>query len=240
MPEIESFGSSERELKRRLAEIEQQVQTETKPLGDISRAIVQACMNCRDATKPLIQSPTEKDGMQCEMYIFCEFTYFFIHMTMRLATETLTTSQAQKLKGFLVPHFASVAIDSHFAPRPGFEPSADEYRQKLIANFCQRFSEQDAEYLKCARSVTNAMRFGLRPESSDPIVEVLFTTLAFNVTNWAIDSNIYYDHFQGVMLSKQESDAVNLVRQITTNEWSRTHMDRLIANASKGNWMDLI
>ena len=84
------------------------------------------------------------------------------------------------------------------------------------------------------------MRLGLESKSSDPVMDVLLEIIAFNVTNWAIDSNIYYDHFQGAMLSKEEADTVKFVKQITTNVWSGMHLDRLIADASTGNWMNLI
>ena len=76
MPGIESFGRSEREIKRKLAEVGKQVQTETKPLGDIGLAIVQAAASCRGRRKPLIQAPSENDRIQREIYIFTSsFTF---------------------------------------------------------------------------------------------------------------------------------------------------------------------
>src|SRR6266496_5920222 len=112
MPGIESYGRSERELKRRLAGIKKQVQAETKPLGDIGLAIVQGATSCRDVAKPLIQAPTEKDRIQREIYIFYEFIYFFMHLTIRQAFAILSTPQMEKLQGYLGPLISSTAIDS--------------------------------------------------------------------------------------------------------------------------------
>jgi effector-binding domain-containing protein len=76
MPGIESFGRSERELKRRLSEIEERVKQEQKPLGAIGLAIVQASTNARDQAKPMIKAPDEKERIQREIYIFTSSSIF--------------------------------------------------------------------------------------------------------------------------------------------------------------------
>ena len=214
MPGIESFGRSERELKRRLAVIEKQVQAETKPLGDIGLAIMQAATSCRDAAKPLIQAPSEKDRIQREIYVFYEFIYFFMHITKRQAFAVLSAPQMEKLQGYLDPLISSTAIDSYFAHWP------EDLKQKITRDFYEKLNESEVEYSECAKSVMTAMRLGLRPVSNNPVDQALVTTLASNVANLAVDD--------------ETALAVIIpVTQAAITQWNNMRLDALVANVDE-------
>ena len=214
MPGIESFGRSEREIKRQPAEIEKQVQAETRPLGDIGLAIMQAATSCRDAAKPLIQAPSEKDRIQREIYIFYEFIYFFMHITKRQAFAVLSAPRMEKLQGYLDPLISSTAIDSYFAHWP------EDLKQKITRDFYEKLNESEVEYSDCAKSVMTAMRLGLRPVANNPVDQALITILASNVANLAVDD--------------ETALAVIIpVTQAAITQWNNMALDALVANVDE-------
>jgi hypothetical protein len=206
MPGIESFGRSENEWKRRLAQIEKQVQEENRPLADIALAIITAATTCRDATKNLIQAADEKQRIEREVYIFYEFVYFFMHMTMRHAFPALTSARLAELQEYLGSIIPSVAIDSYFAHWP------EDRKERMRSQFFDKLNETEMEY-------TESTRFDSPLEGADRIsakLQALFMKLASNVANWAVDD----DKAVSVLLP---------VNKVALGEWKSMHLDDLIA-----------
>jgi hypothetical protein len=209
MPGIESFGRRERELKRRFAEIEQRVRKENAPLGAVGLAIVQAATNARDQTKPMIKAPDEKDRIQREIYIFYEFIYFFMHMTMRQAFAGLTAACLQELQTYLGPLISSVAIDSYFAHWP------QDRKERMISEFYDKLNDAELEYTQSTQFETELQG----EERMKTQLRAFFMKLASNGANWAVDD---------------ESDLSVLppVIELSIREWKNMKLDALIADVA--------
>jgi hypothetical protein len=209
MPGIESFGRSERELKRRLSEIEERVKQEQKPLGAIGLAIVQASTNARDQAKPMIKAPDEKERIQREIYIFYEFIYFFMHMTMRQAFAALTAARLEELQAYLGPLISSVAIDSYFAHWP------EDRKQRMTGEFYEKLNDSELEY-------TESTQFETALEGDERMnakLKALFMTLASNVADWAADN-------------KDDIAVVAPVIKTAISEWKNMKLDALVADVA--------
>jgi hypothetical protein len=228
----------------KMIEIQTQVQTATKPLKDIGLAIVQASKNCSDAAKPLIRAPTEEDRVQREIYIFYEFIYFFMYVTMRQAFAVLSASLAEKLQAFLVSLISSVAVDSYFAHWPA------ERKQGMNDNFRKYLSEQGADYSKCAESAITGTKYGLVPTSNNPVEHALVTELGVNVAQWSsklekvpkgvtLEGSLALDEWLAG-LPPNVSKTVTTVGQVALNEWGKMQLETLVANAAKGNWENIV
>jgi hypothetical protein len=204
MPENESFDGSEREMKRRLAEIEKQIQIENKPLGEIGVAIVQAATNCRDAAKASI--------LEREIYIFYEFIYFFMHMTLRQAFGVLNATQMEKLQSYLGPLISSTAIDSYFAHWP------DDLKQKMTNDFYEKLNESEMEYSESTK-LDNPFLEG--EERSAARLKKLFIKVASNIASLAVDDD------------ENAPDVIQLVIKTTLDEWDKMRLDTLVANVAK-------
>jgi len=205
------FGNSkQREIKRMLTETQKQVQEEYKPLGEVGKAIIQASVNCRDATKKLIDMPSEKERQQREIFIFYEFIYFYLHLTLRQAFGILTKEQTKKLQDYLGPLISSVAIDSYFAHWP------DDLKQKMTDGFYQKLNDAELEYTEC----TDHPPFDSSADRQDRIKHIfraLFLNLSFNVANLACNDE------DNLTLSVPVMD-------VAMNEWIRMRLDKLIAD----------
>jgi len=209
MAGIESFGRSEQELKQRLSRIEGQVQRENKPLGAVGLAIVQASTNARDQAKLMIKSQNEKDRIQREIYIFYEFIYFFMHMTMRQAFAALSAARLEELQAYLGPLISSVAIDSYFAHWP------EDRKQRMIAEFYEKSNEAELEY-------TEATQFETMLEGEERMkakLKALFMKLASNVADWAVDD-------------RQDIVVVAPLIKTAISEWKAMKLDALVADVA--------
>jgi hypothetical protein len=209
MPGIESFGRSERELKRRFAEIEERVRRENAPLGAVGLAIVQAATNAREEAKALIKATDEKDRIQREIYIFYEFIYFFMHMTMRQAFAGLTAARLEELQAYLGPLISSVAIDSYFAHWP------QDRKERMIGEFYDKLNEAELEY-------TETTQFETEWQGDDRAkakLRALFMKLAANVGNWAVDD-------------ESNLSVLPPVIEVSIREWKNMKLDSLIADVA--------
>ena len=65
--------------------IQNNVEERTRPLANIGMAIIKAADYCFKEMKPFIDADDEKRRQELEIYLFYEFIYFFMHMTMRSA-----------------------------------------------------------------------------------------------------------------------------------------------------------
>jgi hypothetical protein len=210
------FGSSrQREIKKMLAETHKHVQEEYRPLGELGKAIIQASVNCRDAVKKLIDMPSEKERQQREIFIFYEFIYFYVHLTLRQAFGNLTKEQTQKLQDFLSPLISSVAIDSHFAHWP------EDLKQKMTDEFYQKLNDAELEYTECIDQI----QFDSSKDRQDRIKDIfraLFLKLSFNVANLACNDENNFTLSVPVM-------------DVAMNEWIRMRLDKLIADVKKAD-----
>jgi hypothetical protein len=121
----------------------QQTDRVFRPLGAICVSIIQGSTNCRDVAKALIKSedPTDRQGK--EMYVFFEFIYFFMHMTLREAFGRITHSRFELLQNFLLAMVPPSAIDSYFAHLP------KKSKNDLIDEFVERLDSTEVEYGTC-------------------------------------------------------------------------------------------
>ena len=208
------FGSSKQsEFKRKLTETQKHVQEEYKPLGALGKAIIQASVNCRDGVKKLIDMPTDKERQQREIFIFYEFIYFYLHLTLRQAFGNLTKEQTYRLQDYLGTLISSVAIDSYFAHWP------QDLKQKMIDEFYQKLQEAEFEYSEC----TDGLQFEPSNDKKDrakDIYRTLFFKLSSNVANLASDKENNFEKALPIM-------------DIAMNEWIAMRLDLLIADVKK-------
>ncbi|PYJ35969.1 MAG: hypothetical protein DME88_00270 [Verrucomicrobia bacterium] len=202
--------------KKQLVEIEEQLQAETKPLGDISLAVVRAATNCRDATKPFIKAPTEDKRIECEILIFYEFIYFFLHMTMRQAFAVLTESQIQALQACLGPLISSTAIDSYFAHWP------QDLKGKITGEFYEKLNRAEVEYSTVTQSDTARQGEGLFAAK----LRALFMTLGSNIASLAVND-------------EKDLTVIVPVTQAAITQWKDMRLNSLMANiANRGSdWL---
>jgi hypothetical protein len=205
------FGTSkQREIKKLLAETHERVQEEYRPMGELGKAIIQSSVNCRDAVKKLINMPSEKERQEREIFVFYEFIYFYMHLTMRQAFGSLTKEQIQKLQGYLGPLISSVAIDSYFAHWP------EDLKQKMTGEFYEKLNDAESEYTECTQ-------FDSSKEGQERIkdkLRALFVKLSFNVANLACND--------------ENNLALTVpVMDVALNEWTKMRLDKLIADVKK-------
>jgi len=144
------FGAKRRNLANK--KTEQDVQRQLKPLGDIGMAIVQGSQKCSQGMKQMFKVPEglDKSSPQNypEIWVFYEFLYFFMHMTMRLASRRLREGQIQQLQNFLGPLLSSTAVDSFCRHWP------DERKAKLRSEFYTNLNAAEIEYSKAKEFIS--------------------------------------------------------------------------------------
>ncbi len=205
------LGSSrEREIRKLLAETQKQVEKKCKPFERVGLAIIQASTNCRDAVKELIVAPTEKERLEHEIWIFYEFVYFFMHMTMRQAFVQLTAPQMRELQSYLGPLISSVAIDSYFAHWP------DDLKQKMTSEFYDKLNEAELEYAECTKFESSEQGEHRLTQK----LRALFMKLGSNVSS---------------LSGQGENDLAVVVPvvQIAVEEWKRMGLDSLMAEVKE-------
>ena len=121
----------------------EEVEREVGPMQGIGLAIIQASTNCRDATKCFIEGTYESDRQQKEIYLFFEFLYFFMHMTLRKAFGRVSVAQMKGIQDFLIEFIPATAIDSYFAHWPS------NLKEKMIGEFMERLNDAEGEYAAC-------------------------------------------------------------------------------------------
>jgi hypothetical protein len=138
------FGSpDERKAKRIISDATADVERITTPSGDIGVAIVKASHTCSQALKPMLNVADAKEKQQAEIYVFYEFIYFFMHLTMRSAVSQLTEQQIVGLQGFVGPLISSTAVDSFFAHWP------ENLKEKIRSDFYSKLNDAEIEYSTC-------------------------------------------------------------------------------------------
>ena len=132
-------SSPERDLRRKFHAIQQETEQRMRPLASIGMAIIRASEDCSREMKPFIDGD-DKTRQEKKVYLFYEFVYFFMHMTMRYAFGQLSESQIRKLQGFLGPLIAGTAIDSFFLHWP------EDLKDKMRSEFYNNLNNAELEY----------------------------------------------------------------------------------------------
>lgn len=202
----------DRELDQLLSDAKKQVNQEYGPVGKVGLIVIRAATNCRDVIKDRITADTEKKRKELEIYIFYEFIYFFMHMTMRAASVQLTDSQILKFQSYLGPLVSSVAIDSYCAHWP------DEIKQKMSHEFYEKLNQAEVEYAECTRPHTNEKN----DETAKERLKALFGMLGTNISRLAYNDNV-------------DIAIVSLVFQTALDQWSSMELPALIADVKKAN-----
>jgi hypothetical protein len=135
------FGSpTEREIRRKFNTMHNDVELRTSTLGAIGVAIVKASNSCFEQMKPFINNTDHKKRQKLEVYLFFEFLYFFMHLTIRYAFSQLNEKQISKLQRYLGPMIVVTAIDTFFMHWP------DDLKQKLRSEFYDKLNEAELDY----------------------------------------------------------------------------------------------
>jgi len=131
------------ETEQLLRMADQTIERECGPHGGIALAIVKAATNCRDNVKQWIDSDTESDRQQTEIYLYFELLYFYMHMTLLKVVGRVNSAQLQKLQDFLILLIPATAIDSYFAHWP------THLKEKMNDEFIERLNDAEREYTEC-------------------------------------------------------------------------------------------
>jgi len=122
--------------------IQNNVEERTCPLANIGMAIIKAADYCFKEMKPFIDADDEKRRQELEIYLFYEFIYFFMHMTMRSAFGRLSEPQIKKLQGYLGPIIVGTAINSFFLHWP------EDLKEKLRSEFYEKLNDAELDTLR--------------------------------------------------------------------------------------------
>lgn len=139
------------------------------PLCRLGNAIAVASACCADQMKKFIQDDTEKVHRQSLVYF--EFTYFFMHLTNRVAFRVLGNERRIKLQDELWPAAVHATIESLCGNWP------PDMKEKIKHEFVEKLNDAEVEYSKCQ------LRSSDNPLSSDS--NGLFPKLGRNVAELA-------------------------------------------------------
>jgi len=145
-----------------------------KPLGALGRTILLTSEKCRDGVKPWILASDAKGRHRVEMIAFYEFVFFFTHLTMRFAFTVMTETEDKHLWKHLLKYVGAVSVDATFESMP------DDFRKRMITEFCENMHRAEVQYVKCAP--TGDIFSGAKAEQERNL-DALFMTLGDNVAS---------------------------------------------------------
>jgi len=158
------FGNPmERHAKHRLKETKNEVERTTRPLAAISMAIVKGSDFCFQGTKSFIDNPDQKERQVLEIYLWYEYLFFFLHLTMRSAFVRLNEEQTKDLEQYVCPVVVTTAIDTFCEHWP------EEVKQGLRAEFYERLNKAEVDY----SSAKELMSPSERTFSEDSVISKL-------------------------------------------------------------------
>ena len=198
------LNQNEKDLKKKNSTIQKEVEIEIVPIRDIGLAIITASNNCAKEIQPFISAKNDKQKQETAIYIFNEFIYFFVHMTMRSSFSILSDQQMQKLQKLLGPLIIEVAIDTYFIHWP------EDLKSKMSSEFYENLNDAELEYSKSRELFSKD-----NPLTSDS----LFSKLARNVTELSGSSTNPLTMTYGISVS--------------IKEFKEMKLDQLISKASK-------
>jgi hypothetical protein len=123
----------------------EKTEREFGPVRDLIGAIISAVVECRDGIKPMIDDPDENKRQHTEVYIFNELVFFFMHLTLRMASGLLSQHEGNRLQEYLGPMMADLTVDSYCEHWP------QEWKVKLKSEFFHNLNDSEKEYANCSR-----------------------------------------------------------------------------------------
>ena len=133
------LGKNKRE--RAFQQGEQDFSLRMQPLEALCSSIVSATDKCSRIVTG------RRDGAvasAADVFVFYEFLYFFLHLTMREAFELrFEPAKVEKLRAYLGPPMAAVVVDSFCGHWP------EDRKSKLRSDFFDDLNAAEIEYAKC-------------------------------------------------------------------------------------------
>jgi len=182
-------------LRKKLVEIEKQVDNTYKPVRDICLSIVQAAENCKLVLKTDLNFEDKKEKDLAEMLVFYEYLYFFIHLTLRLALGKFTETQMKKMREYMGPVIVGTAIDSYTKHWP------EDLKEGMKNEFYDKLNQAELEYSMCKVILDRDKPF------SD---NALFTKLAKNITELTGYNNNPVKIVEKILMSMEEYAKMDL------------------------------
>jgi hypothetical protein len=182
-------------LKKKLVEIEKQIDHTYKPAKDICLSIVQAAENCKLILRTDLNFEDKKEKDLAEMLVFYEYLYFFIHLTLRLAFGKFTKTQIKKLREYMGPVIVGAAIDSYTIDWP------KDLKEGVKKEFYDKLNQAELEYSECRVILDRDKPF------SD---NALFTKLAKNITELTGHNNNPLKIVEIILTSMEEYAKMDL------------------------------
>lgn len=137
---------AKRDFTRMLEDARSKTEKEFKPIRDLSLEIVNASMNCLNQMKEqgLIRPQEGDEQVWQEMLAFCEFLYFFLHMTNRTAFPVLSETEMKHLQNHLGRLMAGTVVDSWCGHWP------EDRKMAVVDDFFSNLNDAEIEYVKCS------------------------------------------------------------------------------------------
>jgi len=170
----------------------------------IGLSIITASNNCDKAIQPLINSKNDKEKQELYIYVFYEFVYFFLHLTLRESFSKLKSQQLQKLQIYLGPKIVETVVDAFFKHWP------EDLKSKISSDFYKNLNNAEIEYSKSKE---------LYSEKNPLTSESLFSKLARNVAE--------------LCGSSMNPVTIFSVLSVSLEEFKGMKLDQLISKASK-------
>lgn len=128
-----------------LAGVRADVDAAYGPLGNLTRAIIQAANDTEHEFSPTLGIALEGTPTQQRMLVFYELIYFYAHLTLRYTVRGgLSETQIRKLREFVWPLLASTAVDAFCKHWP------DDVKREIQNEFFEKMDNTEVEYSQCA------------------------------------------------------------------------------------------
>lgn len=118
---------------------------EIPPVADLARRIVLASMTGAEALKASIHAENDKDRTQRWFAVLCEFLYFFMHMSNRVAYGELGQGPRCKIQDQLYPLIVRPTIESVFGHWP------PDLKDKMESEFTEKLGNAETKYGECKK-----------------------------------------------------------------------------------------
>lgn len=158
-----------RKLEGIYREAKNQTDKELKPLGGIAVAIMQAATNSRDKTKRWINTGDPNDVLKREIYIFYEYMYLFMHLTMREGFAICSEVELKRVQAYLVAVIPPTAIDCYCQHWP------ENIKAGMKSEFIDKLNDAEVEYTDVLRDKV--------PSDDKPFLLEIFCLLGIHVSD---------------------------------------------------------
>jgi hypothetical protein len=137
-------SSDERRVEQIVDQARKDATRQLAPLSNLGLAVLKASASCRDGVGSFIVSKTEEKRAEAQMFAFFEFMYFFMHLTVRAATNVMTEAEIKVLQRHLGQFMASVAVRSYFDHWP------EDLKTRMTRDFYADLNAAEIDYAKCS------------------------------------------------------------------------------------------